>query len=380
MLFKTSFIAVSIVFFILSGCSQGVSSGSSSSGSIFPAYDTPLSVATYTDPAYTGIAYQSKFVPPDGKILLIGGQDIENIVDLVASWGITPGGFASYMAVSVTNGIWDTNYSGGDPTLANNAKWMADTYTNTVIQLAMWMVGPVMGGGIDYCSNTINHQYDSVLDSLALFAKTVKVPIYLRIGYEFDGPHNALEPASYVACFQYIVDYLRVTNGASNIAFVWHSYLAPAYKGLSVTNWYPGDNYVDWFAGTFFGQVLDGGYSPYLDAFVNLARDHKKPFMIAESCPIWEPGGTVDGIYSNKYETWNRWFVPYFNYIKKKNIKAFSYICCDWDKTQMFGTANNHNTRIQDYPRILEQWTNEISQDIYLKQSSGLYSQLGYTN
>jgi hypothetical protein len=362
------------------GCSQvsagsgGPGSSSSSSSSVYSS--GPQAVTNYTDSAYIITYSQTKFVPPDGKFLLIGGQDRAQISQFVPAWGVTPGGFASYIAVSSTNGIWNNDASGGDPNIIENSKWLADTYTNSVLQIAMWMVGPTKSGGIDYCSNTINGQYNYVLDSFCTFAQVYNRPIFLRIGYEFDGPHNALEPASYVACFRYIVDYIRANN-VTNVAFVWHSYAAPAYNNYPITNWYPGDSYVDWFAATVFGQVYNGSYSSDLNNFVDLSRQHSKPFMIAESCPII---GAPSGIQSNGCETWNKWFVPYLNFIRMKNIKAFSYINCNMDKTQMFGSFNWHNTRIQDYPVILALWTNEMAKDCYLKESSTLFETLGFTN
>ena len=66
----------------------------------------PLQVTNFVDVSYTGIQYQSKFVPPDGKILLISGQDRTQITDLTKSWGIIPGGFACYFGAGDTGGIW----------------------------------------------------------------------------------------------------------------------------------------------------------------------------------------------------------------------------------------------------------------------------------
>jgi hypothetical protein len=346
-----------VLVLLNSGCSQAsAGSGSSSSSKNYP----------------------SKFVPPDGKYLLIGGQDRAQISQFVPAWGITPGGFAAYFAVSDPTSLWEDQASGGDTNIIENATWLADTFSNSILQLAMWMVGPSASwnGQLDYCSNTINGLYDSALESFCNFAKTNNRPIFLRIGYEFDGPHNALEPAPYVACFRYIVDYIRAKN-VSNVAFVWHSYAAPAYNDYPIMSWYPGDSYVDWFAATIFGQVYDGIYSSYLDDFVALSKQHNKPFMIAESCPIL---GSPSGISSNSNETWNRWFVPYLNYIKTNNIKAFSYINCDMDKTDMFGANNWHNTRLQDYPVMLTLWTNEMAKDCYLKASTNLFETLGFTN
>ena len=96
--------------------------------------------------------------------------------------------------------------------------------------------------------------------------------------------------------------------------------------------------------------------------------------MIAESCP------SPPGILKFGYTTWNQWFVHYLNYIKKKNIKAFSYINCNWDNIKQFKSIHWGDTRIQNFPKILTLWTNELSKDIYLKASPNLFQILGYTN
>lgn len=278
--------------------------------------------AVATGSGYTNIAYsQTKFVPPDGTYLLIGGQDKDRIAEIPAAWGISPGGYASYFAVSDSNGIW-SDYTVCANNVQNSA-WIAANHTNAVLQIAIWMVGPGVYG-TDYPANTTNSVYTNYLRSFCDFAKSVHAPIYLRIGYEFDGTHNELDPAAYVNAYRFIVDYIRA-RGVSNVAFVWHSYAAVPYNGYPVANWYPGDSYVDWFGlSVFRDHVLNGNYSSYLDTFVNMAKAHLKPVMISESCPN-------GGINDSGSDTWNRWFVPYLNYIHSRNIKAFSYINCNWE-------------------------------------------------
>ena len=316
---------------------------------------------------------QTKFVPPEGKILLIGGQDKIQINDIPSAWDFSPGGYAHYFAVCNSNGIWSDCHIEDDPSNTQNAKWIADNHPNSVLQMAMWMVGYAMGWD-NFCAKTTNGDYDAYLLSFCDFAKAVNRPIYLRIGYEFDGPHNVLAPGEYVAAYRYIADFIRISNHVSNVAFVWHSWNNYTYNGYPIMNWYPGDGYVDWFGmSVFHDHVWDGNYMSYLGSFVNLARAHSKPVMICESCPN-------GGITNNGYETWNRWFVPYFNFIHSNNIKAVSYINCNWDLIGMYNGDGWGNTRVQDYPLILTQWRNETSKDEYLKESTNLFKLLGYTN
>ncbi len=329
-----------------------------------PPKNVPKTINTNIDPAYIYSYVGTKYVPPQGSVLLITGQDKNAIPEYINAVGIVSGGFASYCAVTTNAGLTNDQVKG---TEIQNARWIAQTYPNTVLQTAMWMSGDWDRIVI---INTTNHTYDANIDAFIALALSVNRPVFLRIGYEFDGPHNKLQPQDYKTAYKYIVDRIRAA-GVNNVAFVWHSWADAPYNGYAVSDWYPGDAYVDWFGISFFKQILSPSTRTHMDAFVDLARTYKKPVMIAESTPI-------GGITPNSYQTWNDWFVPLFDYIHNKNIKAVSYINCNWDiLTETIGWGWG-DTRVQQFPLIQERWTNEINKPRYLKQSSGLFSTLGY--
>ncbi len=89
-------------------------------------------------------------------------------------------------------------------------------------------------------------------------------------------------------------------------------------------DWYPGDDYVDWFAISYFDQQ-----HTYMNQFVQLAKKHEKPLMIAEASPWYLSTSKSDA-------AWKKWFVPFFTFIRENNVKAVSYINCDWDKLPLF--------------------------------------------
>jgi beta-mannanase len=100
----------------------------------------------------------------------------------------------------------------------------------------MWMAGKW-----DVAKRAGNGDYDAVVKQYSAWAKTAQRPIYLRIGHEFDGPHNELEPRDCVKAYRRIVDLMRA-GGVDNIAFVWHSYASRTYKGYPLSSRYPGDD------------------------------------------------------------------------------------------------------------------------------------------
>ncbi|MGA2091741.1 MAG: glycosyl hydrolase [Endomicrobiales bacterium] len=168
----------------------------------------------------------------------------------------------------------------------------------------------------------------------------------------------------------YIVDRLR-KNNVNNVAFVWHSYASyPIYMHKQLADFYPGDDYVDWFGVSFFepGNIS----SANLKAVVNMAKEHKKPFMLAEATPA-RVG--VDGGMRSYYV----WYQPLFKFIKKNDVKMLCYINDDWDSEPMFAADHWKDSRIQSNKEIRKKWLEETSNDRYLHCSKDLYALLGYT-
>ena len=193
----------------------------------------------------------------------------------------------------------------------------------------------------------------------------------MRIGYEFDGPHNALEPGEYVKAYRRIVDLMR-SEGVTNIAYVWHSYAAPRFKNYPLSDWYPGDDYVDWVGISVFGHVYgDPDVGPEADAVLEFARNHKKPVMIAETNPVY-------GIDKESLKAWDEWFVNFFSFTYNKNIKAISFINENWDRLAIEGIEEWGDARLYNNSMISSAWFEETSKDRYLKQSPELFRQLGY--
>ena len=323
-------------------------------------------IETKVDPDYVYQYEKTRYVPPRDKTLLIVGQSLKNINDYRAFSNYTnyPGGWSAYWAVTEFAGFeapWttisgDTQYHG----------FLADKFDNMVIHSAMWMVGK---WGV--ARKTIDGVYDDVIKKYCDWAKTVDRPIYLRLGYEFDGPHNQLEPSEYVAAYQHIADMMRA-EGVDNIAFVWHSYAAPTYKGNAVTDWYPGDDYVDWVAISVFfqpyGEILNHKET---NDVLSIAKAKKKPVMIAEANP-------VQGIPERGMKVWDTWFANFFSFCYEKNIKAIAFINENWQRLSIDGIETWQDARIYNNRKIGEAWLEETNKEKYLKQSPELYEQLGY--
>ncbi len=316
------------------------------------------------EPEYE-IAYEgARFVPPAGQTLLVIGQTLGGIDEHVASFPDEPlpGGWAAYWGIPSTDGLTETSLS--DTGGRQNHQQLVDRFPNTVLQSGLWMVGTW-----DVAKDTAAGSYDDVVRAFGAWAKSTERPIYLRIGYEFDGPHNELEPSDYVAAYRRIVDLLR-EDEVENVAFVWHSYAATPFGGRPVTAWWPGAEYVDWVGISLFGHMYSSRPSRDLEAVLDFALQQRKPVMVGEATP-------TEGISERSDRAWNTWFVNLFSFAYAKNIKAISLINEDWRRFTF--TTRWGDARLQNNDRVAEAFFMETNAPRYLKQSPELFETLGYT-
>jgi hypothetical protein len=185
---------------------------------------------------------------------------------------------------------------------------------------------------------------DQNIRQLAKFFSMIEGPVYLRIGYEFDGGWNRgyEDPEKYVAAYRRIVDGLRAEN-ADNVQYVWQSAASPldilTDGGYSdIRWWYPGDEYVDWLGVSLFllldeGPATEAAFEPptsrqLIGKVLELARERGKPVFIGEAspqgydltrgtnaniAPTWD-GPQAEGKRSvSPEEIWKEWYAPYEN-------------------------------------------------------------------
>lgn len=302
-----------------------------------------------------------KFCPPEEKRLLIIGQDRDSMTAYVRDTGQVPGGFMSYNHLNAFGGRM-----GIEPRYIDGLHdfGIAKEYPNTVLQVGLVFKGME--------KDIIKGVYDDRLDRLAEWFRGADVPVYLRVGPEFDLPADngfgwpTYEPEGYKLAFRYIADRFR-QRGVENVAFVWHS---AAWKGVErAWAFYPGDDYVDWFAVSLFGRENNEGAA----LFAGYARQRGKPLMIAEATPLGGLVGTPGGIH-----TWDSWFRPFFDYIERNDVRVVCFIPVDWESIETYRGKGWRDTRVQVVPAIKERWLAEVGKATYLKASEGLFEGLGY--
>ncbi len=326
----------------------------------------------------------AKFEPPDGQCLVFVGQELEAIggvsapfndgymdyFEKPAGWtmysGINPGDTSFGHVMQGLDGIFQVA-DWGDGASNISLQLEDDDFEGMALAIGFWMV---------------NHEEElaaGVHDSLLLvFGEWLNSlgsrPVFLRIGYEFAGEWNGYERESYVKAFRYVRDFLE-NMFVTNVAFVWQSHGWGEPMEL-LESWYPGDEYVDWCAFSFFNRWDETN-------MIEFARNHNKPVFIAEASPtlptenvkidnISKP--TMLGDSRQAQQAWDIWFRAFFDMIQENEdvVKAFSYINCNWKSHPMWKgnpVFENVDARLQINPIIVDKWKSKMKEDRYVLAS-----------
>lgn len=291
-----------------------------------------------------------RFIPSDGHTLLFCGQNNEDSKEFVEINKKVPAGFMIYTSLQNLEGLEeDVEYGTGKM----SGNYILKNYKKAALQIGLFLVGSL--------DSVIVGSLDENIKKLGDWIKKTKVPVFLRIGYEFDFPDNYYDPEQYKQAFRYIVekfDEQKITN----VAYVWHSYASYNPKGIE--QFYPGDEYVDWCAISYF-------QNPQWFPMVQFAKAHNKPLMIAESSPTLGDG---DNIYEADRIKWYR---TLFKFIKDKDIKMLCYINANWDEQPMFSQYDWGNAKLNFSEEITNFWLENISDKRFINRDK-LHKEIKY--
>lgn len=345
--------------------------------------------AVKTEDNYSDKKRFAKFEPADGKVILFAGQELEalggteNFRDGYFDHYPAPGGFVQYTNFMKSGNSFGAMLHGLDG-LTDLVDWgdgpenMAVPIADNDFKNSCLAIGLDMGNGNDSITSTGSH--DSLIYRLGNWIKALeKRPVFLRVGYEFDGfEWNHYKKQFYIPAFKRIHKKLD-SMGVTNVAYVWQSKAVGANRD-TLDAFYPGDEYVDWVAFSFFTAKEEN------HPMIQFAKDHNKPLFIAEASPVMLD---ANGVSKNLDLTqnpaaalaWKEWFIPFFRTVHNNPgiIKAIHYINSPWKKRPMWQHNiffKNIDARITKSDSMKVWWLKETNQDQYLKASDTLFNYL----
>ncbi|MEL7449624.1 MAG: endo-1,3-beta-xylanase [Pseudomonadota bacterium] len=272
--------------------------------------------------------------------------------------------------------------------------------------------------GVASDGRSLVHQWRYAVDRMLHWFAKQQRPVFLRIGYEFDGPWNCYSREHYKAAFRYIKSRIDAI-GAANVATVWQAatypddgdpsrhYAASVDTQQHYEDWFPGEDVVDWIGVSFFSgkRYLEYQWScpdaskpwtvpetspRYLqDQLLAMARRYGKPALIAESAPqgtdsralTWsctaQRQDHLDGhAFPGGQALWDSFFADYFDWIEANEdvIRAFAYINTNWQAQQRWACAPRAascsegywgNTSLQGNEELLRLFKRELGKPLY---------------
>jgi len=293
------------------------------------------------------------------SVLMFAGQSREEFssyINDVCKMGkecALPYGAAFYTSLDAQG--FDTPHSNAPGDNHQDMWFLSNVYPGLAVQIGLWL-------GPEQLPAIANGQYKSKIDALANKLGKLNQDIYLRIGYEFDGPHNRYSPIDYIKAYKVIAKRMR---NEQNVILVWHSYaMKPTYQERDISEWYPGDDYVDWIGLSFF-QVTDEGYhtGPNRDNVIRVAQRKNKPVMIGEASAI-RYTARQKSLSGEAY--WKYWYQPFFDFIESnKEIKAVSMINVNWDSQKQHAVLDWGDSRITADEFVLKNWRKKLAENYW---------------
>ena len=324
----------------------------------------------------------AKFEPSGDKVLVFSGQDLESIGGLPEYTNGYADHFPKPAGVTLYTGIGGNDGSFG----GKNDKGLIGVYETmdagngpsnmSLIMNSEAFKGCYLAIGLSLVNNekaVAAGELDDNIEKLGEFLLSLgERPVFLRIGYEFDGHlWNHYDRPSYLTAYKRIKDKLD-EQGVKNTAYVWQSVGWVSNEYL-LEEWYPGDEYVDWCGFSFFDRWREV-------AMIDFARKKGKPAFIAEASATVSShtskfdGKTKEVILSNPEQAqmaFDQWFVPFFQMIEDNPdvIKAIHYINTNWKVRPMWfenPTFQNVDARLQESEMIAKYWRKKMASDKYL--------------
>jgi hypothetical protein len=326
---------------------------------IFTACCLALPLAGYAAETYVPRVEFSARLEPNNRIIHGAGQDAKGFSDYAKNFEGDRQPLIYMTYISLTSPVEKIKSWG------KRVKFELDAHkpAKPIPQIGLNLTGGKdNGSGLD--KEVSEGKFDAQIVAFGDALTSLDCPVFIRIGYEFDGKWNGYQPATYQQAFRRITRILRERN--LSFATVWCA--AGGSSGWpsipKLMKYYPGDEFVDWWGVDIFSA--NEIKHAKLEAFLDVSRAHRKPVMIGEMTP--RNVGVLGG-----QQSWDQWFGPMIDLLKRRpEIKATAYINWEWrEQSDRLGFKwhNWGDARIERNIFVRDRWVKELSDPIYLHAS-----------
>ncbi|MGA3024933.1 MAG: carbohydrate binding domain-containing protein [Bryobacteraceae bacterium] len=317
--------------------------------------------------SYTSRVNFGARLEPQGALMHGAGQSPDAFA---AYWGVMPAGNQPVVY------MYYIDLAGLPSNWSDDLKTQLMAYPNSFIipQVGLTMSHGVGTGG-PYEVQVAAGAYDQQIANLVTGLQRLATPVYLRIGYEFNGVlWNGYKPATYQQAFIRVTNAIRAAN--LEVATVWDASADAADSGVTdYFDYYPGDQYVDWFGMNMYGTSMFD-QDPALTPFFAQAVARQKPVMLAEESPRYV--GAQDGATS-----WSGWFAPFFSFLETTPVvKQFDYIDWNWANYPQWSTWGDARLETAAATYVRSLYIAQLANPVMLNAGSetAFRKLLGYNN
>ena len=186
--------------------------------------------------------------------------------------------------------------------------------------------------GLTVLRDIIAGKYDAALAQFAAAVPLLGRPMFLRVGYEFNGHWNNYSAPEYVKAWRIIEQALAANATTRNsVALVWDmscDAVAPADACTTTEQcwqqFWPGDDVVDWAGLNVFQTGRGKNFSSMPNSscvlgFADAAAKRNFPVLIAKSFPRFHSTSAAG--------SWGAWFATFFGHLlPHPAVQGWSYI------------------------------------------------------
>jgi beta-mannanase len=220
--------------------------------------------------------------------------------------------------------VGSTIYWGQDPWMINGSLSYAPLFKEGLIKAIQIIIFPSTEDRSDNLTvaDIAQGKDDSYIETIAGEVKNFTYPVFIRFGAEMNINQGQLfsfgeNPSTFIDAWRRFVDVFR-EQGASNAVFVWNPNWCDIWNGHPASQYYPGDEYVDYVGIDMYQET------PTTDPEIQISNlyqeySNAKPILICEWGVNWI-GENFSDIDRAAYMT------KFFDAIEKRNdIVGISY-------------------------------------------------------